>query len=290
MATNVLPPAAPSTQEKYVPVPVQYHEISPTRRIAYRHYIGTREPTILYVPGFFSDMELSKVVILEKYARANGFSSLRYDQECSGKSTGDQTTIEFEHWIEDALAMLEQHARGPVILVASSLGCWISTIVAQRHPERIQGLLFLGPGFNCLWTGYWYHYNLLPPEVRERVDRGEEQIKIKMKYGGWGILRRDFCEKTRDFEIDFEQPVDINVPVRIIHGIRDQDVPHEFCLMAMERFATKDIDVVYRKMGDHRLMSPQDLNLITYELDRLLKHVDALKAGQRAALPLLSRL
>jgi hypothetical protein len=79
--------------------------------------------------------------------------------------------------------------------------------------------LFLGPGFNCLWTGYWYHYNLLPPEVRERVDRyihyffdehkyngtatkkknpatshfsssrGEEQIKIKMKYGGWGILR-----------------------------------------------------------------------------------------------------
>jgi hypothetical protein len=33
------------------------------------------------------------------------------------------------------------------------------------------GLLFLGPGFNCLWTGYWYHYNLLPPEVRERVDR-----------------------------------------------------------------------------------------------------------------------
>ena len=38
------------------------------------------------------------------------------------------------------------------------------------------GLLFLGPGFNCLWTGYWYHYNLLPPEIRERVDRGEEQV------------------------------------------------------------------------------------------------------------------
>lgn len=289
--TNVqLPGAVPSTEEKYVPVPVQYHEITPTRRIAYRHHIGTREPTILYIPGFFSDMELSKVVLLEKYARANGFSSLRYDQECSGKSTGDQTTIEFAHWVEDALAMLEQHARGPVILVASSLGCWVSTIVAQKHPDRIQGLLFLGPGFNCLWTGYWYHYNLLPPEIRERVDRGEEQIKIKMKYGGWGILRRDFCERTRDFEIDFEQPVDINVPVRIIHGIRDQDVPHEFCLMAMERFATKDIDVVYRKMGDHRLMSPQDLNLISYELDRLIKHVHALKDGQRAAPPLLSRL
>jgi pimeloyl-ACP methyl ester carboxylesterase len=39
----------------------------------------------------------------------------------------------------DLRACTEQHARGPVILVASSLGCWISTIVAQRHPERIQG-------------------------------------------------------------------------------------------------------------------------------------------------------
>jgi len=273
-----------------VPTPLQYHEISPTRRVAYRHHIGTREPTILYVPGFFSDMELNKVVLLEKYARANGFSSIRYDQECSGKSTGDQTTIEFEHWVEDAMIMLEQHARGPVVLVASSLGCWVSTILALRRPDRIKGMLFLGPGFNCLWTGYWYHYNLLPPEIRERVDQGEEQVKIKMKYGGWGILRKDFCERTLDYEIDFDQPVEVDVPVRIIHGIRDHDVPHEFCLMAMERFTTKDFEVIYRKMGDHRLMAPQDLNLISYEVDRLLKHISALESGKKAAPPLLAKL
>ena len=79
------------------------------------------------------------MVILEKYARANGLSNLRYDQECSGRSTGDQATIEFEHWVEDAMVMLEEVARGPVILVASSLGCWISTIVAQRRPDRVKG-------------------------------------------------------------------------------------------------------------------------------------------------------
>lgn len=122
------------------------------------------------------------------------------------------------------------------------------------------------------------------------MDRGEEQVKIKMKYGGWGILRRDFCERTRAFEIDFEQPVDIDVPVRIIHGIRDHDVPYEFCLMAMERFTTKDFEIVYRKMGDHRLMSAPDLNLITYEVDRLLKHIQALDNGLRAAPPLLAKL
>ena len=60
----------------------------------------------------------------------------------------------------------------------------ISTIVAQRRPERIHGIVLLAPGFNCLRPGYWYHYSMLPEEVRARVDAGEEQIKIKMRYGG----------------------------------------------------------------------------------------------------------
>ena len=56
--------------------------------------------------------------------------------------------------------------------------------------------------------------------------------------------------------------------------------------MAMEKFTTKDVDVIYRKMGDHRLISPMDVNLISYEVDRLIKHCEALKSGERAV-PLL---
>jgi len=283
-------PAPLPQEEVYLPTPVQYHNITPTRRIAYRHHIGHREPTLMYVPGFFSDMEISKAVLIEKYARANGLGSLRYDQECTGQSSGEQTTIEFEHWLEDANIMLTEHVKGPVVLIASSLGCWISTILTLRYPDRIKGLLFLAPGFNCLSTAYWYYYNLLPPEGKEKVDNGQEQVKIKMRYGGWGILRKDFCENTRQFELDFDRPIEVHAPIRIVHGIQDADVPHEFCLMAMERFATKDVEVTYRKIGDHRLMRPGDLHLISYEIDRLLQHVAALQQGHTAAPPLRAKL
>ena len=111
--------------------------------------------------------------------------------------------------------------------------------MAQRRPERIHGMIFLGPGFNCLRPGYWYHYNMLPDEVRARVDAGEEHIKIKMRYGGVGILRRDFCENTLAYEIDFSQPLPIHCPVRIIHAVQvtsgssiTQKVPHFYNIFA----------------------------------------------------------
>ena len=106
-------------------VPIQYLDLGTGRRLAYRKVEGHRQPTILYVPGFFAHMNLRKTVILEEYAIRNGYSNVRYDQECVGESTGSQTTIEFEHWIEDALAMIDRVCQGPVILVASSLGGWV---------------------------------------------------------------------------------------------------------------------------------------------------------------------
>merc|ERR1711997_510306 len=89
-------------------VPIQDLDLGAGRRLAYRKVEGHRQPTILYVPGFFAHMNLRKTVILEEYAIRNGYSNVRYDQECVGESTGSQTTIEFEHWIEDALAMIDR--------------------------------------------------------------------------------------------------------------------------------------------------------------------------------------
>jgi len=260
------------------PAPLRYLELGEGRRVAYRQVKGYRQPTILYVPGFFAPMTLRKTLVLEEYALRNGYSNVRYDQECVGQSTGSQATIEMEHWVEDALAMVDRVCEGPVVLVASSLGGWISTIIAQRRPHRIHGMVFLAPGFNALRPGYWYHYNMLPEEVRARVDAGEEHIKIKMRYGGVGILRRDFCENTQKFEIDFSEPINVSCPVRIIHAVKDADAPSEASLLYMERLTTEDVDVILRKTGDHRLNTRDDHQLLLSEVDRLLKQYPVVKS------------
>jgi abhydrolase domain-containing protein 10 len=257
--------------DDYEPVPVSYLDLGEGRRVAYRKFEGHLQPTILYIPGFFASMNLPKTVILEVFARKHGYSNVRYDQECVGLSTGDQPTIEFEHWLDDALAMVDRVCDGPVVLVASSVGAWITTLVAQRRPERIHGIIFLGPGFNALRPSYWQHYNLLSPEEKEKVDLGLEHVKINMRYGGVGIMRRDFCENTAKFEIDFSKPIDIRCPVRIVHAVKDVDIPYQSSLLLMERIVSEDVDLVLRKTGNHRLMTQTDLVLLLSELERMLK-------------------
>ena len=84
-------------------------------------------------------MTLRKTLRLEQYAAENGYSNLRYDQECVGLSSGQQTTIEFEHWVEDALAMVDHICQGPVLLVASSLGSWVLTKLQSVFQQLLSG-------------------------------------------------------------------------------------------------------------------------------------------------------
>jgi hypothetical protein len=39
----------------------------------------------------------------------------------------------------------------------------------------------------------------------------------------------------------------------------------------MERLATQDVDVIFRKTGNHRLMTHSDLLLLLSELERMVK-------------------
>jgi abhydrolase domain-containing protein 10 len=61
-----------------------------------------------------------------------------------------------------------------------------------------------------------------------------------------------------------------NFPTRIIHGVQDETVPFEQSLKLMELLKSDDVDLVYRKTGQHRLSEPEDLKLISKTLDDLL--------------------
>ncbi|CAB4061869.1 HGS [Lepeophtheirus salmonis] len=186
-------------------------------------------------------------------------------------SGGSRETIEFEHWIEDALCIIDRvcDPKEPILIVSSSVGSWISTIVAQKRPDRIHSMLFIGPAFNIIWKAFIYHYKIMSDEEKKRVDDGEYLV-VNLKYGGKNYLRKDFSEKTKQFEIDTASPININCPVRIIHAVPDRDVSFETSLQIASNIATTDVDVILRKEGDHRLNTDNDTTQQLYEIHRLI--------------------
>ncbi|RYD60113.1 MAG: alpha/beta hydrolase, partial [Sphingomonadales bacterium] len=107
--------------------------------LAYQHTAGTG-PTILFLCGYGSDMEGSKALHLEAWAKAAGRAFLRFDYAGCGASEGSFEDETLVTWRDDALRMIDR-IEGPVVLVGSSMGGWVMLLAAKERPERVVGMV-----------------------------------------------------------------------------------------------------------------------------------------------------
>ena len=66
-----------------------------------------------------------------------------------------------------------------------------------------------------------------------------------------------------------EAPINLDMPIRILHGQKDDAVPWELSLELAERVTSKDVELHFAKDGDHRLSEP-------HEIARLFDLIDSL--------------
>jgi alpha-beta hydrolase superfamily lysophospholipase len=60
------------------------------------------------------------------------------------------------------------------------------------------------------------------------------------------------------------------MPVRLLHGMRDESVPWQLSLRLAEHLASRDVAVTLIKDGDHRLSSHADLARLERTFDELV--------------------
>ena len=106
------------------------------RRIAF-HQTPGRAPGVVFLGGFMSDMEGTKALALEDWARRRGRAFLRFDYSGHGQSSGAFTDGCIGDWAADARAVIDARTEGPQVLVGSSMGGWISAILCREIGERI---------------------------------------------------------------------------------------------------------------------------------------------------------
>jgi pimeloyl-ACP methyl ester carboxylesterase len=234
--------------------------------IAYRRRAG-KVPGIVFLAGFRSDMNGSKALFLEDYCRRRGRAYVRFDYFAHGASSGDFARGTIGRWVDDAVAILDSLTAGPQVLVGSSMGGWLMLLAALARPARVAALVGIAaaPDFTA---------ELLPqrlsPEARRALDE-EDRVVLPSAYDPAGYLYTKALVEDGNRHLLLGQPIPLDVPVRLVHGLADASVPWQLSLRLAERLTSRDVGVTLVKGGDHRLSAPADLARLAHTLDALLE-------------------
>lgn len=239
-------------------------------RIAY-HKLTGRSPGIVFLTGFMSDMEGTKATLLEEICRQDGRAFLRFDYQGHGQSSGNFDDGTITMWAEDSLSAIDHLTEGPQILVGSSMGGWMMLLAARARPERVAGLVGVAaaPDF----TVEMLPSGLTSAQLEEIEKNG--LVRIPTEYGDLPYtITKAMLESGDDNQV-MAEPLDIRVPVRLLHGLKDTSVPWQISLNLQKNLVSDDVVVTLVKNGDHRLSEDADLERLTDTVRGLANHLSA---------------
>jgi len=238
--------------------------------IAYHHSSG--EGTgLLWLGGFNSDMDGTKVLALEEWAHAAGRPTTRFDYFAHGQSSGDFRDGTISRWRDDALAMIDEVTSGPIILAGSSMGGWLTILAALARPDRVAGIVLTAPAPDFTEDLMWANF---PEEVKAQImEKGEWLQPTEYdEFEPYPITKRLIEDGRNNLVLGGE--IAITCPVRILQGMEDPDVPWQHALRLAEKLKTDDVSVNLIKDGDHRLSTEQNIARLIDTVESLAWEVD----------------
>jgi Predicted hydrolases or acyltransferases (alpha/beta hydrolase superfamily) len=231
------------------------------QKIAYKRIKG-KSPGIVFIHGLNSDMEGKKAIFIEKYAKKNKLSFIRFDCRGHGKSSGNFEDFTISDWKKDLFDIIDNLTKGPQILVGSSMGGWLMLLAAKSKKRKISALIGLAAAadfgkdlFNSLSI------------------KNKEDIKIKgiTKYTykdfAYYLTKEFFKHCTRNKILN--KKINFNKPVILIHGNKDNIVKDTMPIKIMKKLSSKNVQIKFLKSSNHSLSSSADLINIKNSLDNI---------------------
>jgi pimeloyl-ACP methyl ester carboxylesterase len=240
------------------------------RQITVKTLAG-ESPGLVWLGGFRSDMEGIKALAMVDWAKKHGTAALRFDYSGHGQSGGDFRDGCISRWLEESLAVFRRHSQGPQIVLGSSMGAWIALRMVQElaiigEGHRIKGLVLVAPAPD-------FTAALMEPSFSvEQQDTLKNQgyIEEPSAYADEPyIITNRVIEDGRN-NLVLKDIIETNCPVRILQGMRDDDVPYDHALRLLNHLPAQEVTITLVKDGDHRLSRDQDIVLLKNTLGDLM--------------------
>lgn len=230
--------------------------------IAVRQRTGAT-PGLFWLGGFKSDMRGTKAEALDQWAKARGRACTRFDYSGHGESGGAFADGTIGRWLEESLAVFTTCCQGPQVVVGSSMGAWLALLLVRElrrrqgraSPASIAGLVLIAPAVDFTEELLWKR---LPADIKREIEQKGAWSQPSTYSDEPYVITRRLIVEARDHLL-FDGLIETGCPVRILQGVKDEDVPWDHTVELVSRFARDDVVLTLVKDGDHRLSRPEDI-------------------------------
>jgi pimeloyl-ACP methyl ester carboxylesterase len=239
------------------------------RKIAYHRLPGVG-PGIVFLGGFMSDMEGTKAIALEAWARIQGRPFLRFDYSGHGQSSENFEDGCIGDWAEDAQAVIEALTDGPQILVGSSMGGWISLLMCKRIPDRVAGLVTIAAAPDFTEDGFWVGFDATQRATLNR----DGVVMMPSGYDSDYPITKRLIEDGRS-QLVLRDALPLPFPVRFLQGTADTSVSTETAIRLLGHVTGDDIRLTLVKGADHSFSTPDCLATIEAAITEVTGRIPA---------------
>jgi pimeloyl-ACP methyl ester carboxylesterase len=131
----------------------------------------------------------------------------------------------------------------------------------------LAGIVTIAAAPDFTEDGYWDNWTA----AERKVVMEEGEIALPSEYGDAMVITRKLIEDGRNHFV-LREPLRIEMPVRMLQGTADLDVPMEVALRLLDHVEGPDIRLELVKDADHRFSTPECLDTITRSVEEVLIH------------------
>ena len=244
-------------------------ETEPGKYISYKYIKSnsSKNYIILYIHGYSDSMKESKSMKMEQIAKNSKIDLVKLDLYGHGESSGELKYMTMDDWYNCCKIIIEKiiaPSNKKIILIGSSLGGWLSYILAEELKDKIIAVISVAGAID-------FFTQVIEPLIKE--ENKDKEFVYEMIYDS-GVPSGDFVsrkliESSRKYNMLNKDKIDINCKIRIIHGLNDPVVPYKNSIEFAKKVESKDVKLYLEKYMNHDLTLENNLNTlekVVYEL------------------------
>ncbi len=247
----------------------------PDRELAYQQRKAKTEqedcPGIVFLGGFASDMNGTKATYIDQQCKKAGYAFLRFDYRGHGDSSDKFEKGCIGDWFDDALQAIDKLTKGPQLVIGSSMGGWIGLLLARARPDRLAGFIGVSPAPD--FTEDLIRPSMTPAQSKVLLEKGyfyeREEQDIQDGYNQLPITQKLMEDGTK--QLVLRDPLKMDMPVRLLQGQKDSEVPWQTALRTAEHIEGDDVIVTLVKDGEHSFSRPDDLQRTWDEVVKIVE-------------------